>query len=261
VLENEAKQLNAAYFAASLHRRPYVTLKWAESADGRVGAPGGGRAVISNPTSLRVVHDLRSRCDAIMVGIRTVLCDNPLLTARGMPQRRPLLRVVLDPDLRLPPESQLAATAHEHPVIVYCSQRVHQTRPLAVAALLARKIEPVPLPVENERISIPALLADLHARRITHLLVEPGPNLARSFFKANLADRVWRFRSPNRINHEGAPAAEAAPYPAVAEVELDGDLLSEYLNPNSEVYFAAQPSPEIVALQEDKLAFPRIAGV
>jgi diaminohydroxyphosphoribosylaminopyrimidine deaminase/5-amino-6-(5-phosphoribosylamino)uracil reductase len=261
VMENQAKQLNAAYFARALFRRPYITLKWAQSADGRVAAAGGKRTLISNPTSLRVIHALRARSDAILVGIRTALCDDPLLIARGVPTPRPLLRVVLDPELRLPPESQLARTAHEHPVIVYCSQRTHQTRPLAVAALLARKIEPVPLPADGEHLSMPDLLADLHARQVTHLLVEPGPKLARSFFDANLADRVWLFRSPTRIDHESAPAAQPVPYPAVAEVELDGDVLTEHLNPAGGVFFAGQPSPDVLLIQEDKVAFPRLVGV
>jgi diaminohydroxyphosphoribosylaminopyrimidine deaminase/5-amino-6-(5-phosphoribosylamino)uracil reductase len=263
ILEAEAKQLNAAYFARLLHQRPYVTLKWAESSDGKVAAPFGGRAAISNKTSLSVVHAMRARCDAILVGIKTALNDDPLLTARGIPTTRPSVRIVLDPELRLPPESQLAKTAHLGPVIVYCTQRTYQTRSLAVAGLRSRRLDVVALPSlpgEESRISLGDLMLDLNQRQVTNLLVEPGPGLARAFFDANLADRVWRFRSPKAIGHESAPAAEVIPYPRVAEINLDTDVLEEYLNPDGAVFFAPEASADYLRVREKMRGFPRPAG-
>jgi diaminohydroxyphosphoribosylaminopyrimidine deaminase/5-amino-6-(5-phosphoribosylamino)uracil reductase len=257
VLEQRAKQLNAAYFARVLKGRPYVTLKWAQSADGRVAAPDGGRRTISNAASLRVVHELRSRCDAIVVGIHTVQCDDPLLTARGVPAVRPLLRVVIDPRLRLPPESQLAKTAHVSPVIVYCTSRTIETCPLAAVALRARRIEVVPLAGDERHFQLIDLLHDLYRRRVTHVLVEPGPNLAAEFFRENLADRVWRFCSPDSIGQESAPKAAKIPMEAVARMDLRGDTLTEHLNPNSPVYFAQEPSADWRLVGGSPLNAPR----
>jgi diaminohydroxyphosphoribosylaminopyrimidine deaminase / 5-amino-6-(5-phosphoribosylamino)uracil reductase len=239
LLEASAKQLNAAYFAGVLHKRPYVTLKWAESADGKVAGLGGRRTIISNAASRRVVHGLRARSDAILVGINTVIADDPLLTARHVATPRKLLRVVLDPRLRLSAESQLAKTAHLGPVIVYCTQRA-----LQASGPMSQNVELVGSPAQSGRLALADVLADLHARSVTHLLVEPGPGLARAFFAENLANRVWRFRSPMRIEQPFAPAAEAVPYPAVAELNLDGDVLEEFLNPDSEAFFAAEPSAD-----------------
>jgi diaminohydroxyphosphoribosylaminopyrimidine deaminase/5-amino-6-(5-phosphoribosylamino)uracil reductase len=102
VLEDPAKQLLAPFIARTVYDRPYVTLKWAETADGKVAGPGGARLQISNERSTRLVHELRGRCDAVMVGVNTVLSDDPLLTARDVPSPRRLFRVVLDTRLRIP---------------------------------------------------------------------------------------------------------------------------------------------------------------
>src|SRR5438874_4671655 len=98
VLEEPAKQLLAPFIARVVYDRPYVTLKWAETADGKVAGPGGKRAQISNPASTKLVHELRARSDAIMVGVNTVISDDPMLTPRhvDVPPTRRLLRVVLD---------------------------------------------------------------------------------------------------------------------------------------------------------------------
>jgi len=249
VLEEKSKQLNAPYFAGVLHHRPYVTLKWAQSSDNKVAGPLGKRRTISNKTSLAAMHALRSRCDAILVSLRTVQSDDPLLTVRGVLNGRTPLRVVLDPELLFEPRFQLAKTAHQFPLLIYCSRRTHRTRSAGITALLARKITAVPVASSGGHLSLIEVCADLHHRGVTHLLVEPGPRLARAFMAANLADRIWIFRSPKRIGHDSAPAAATVSYPPAASVNLDGDTLTEYLNPASDVYFAAEPSADIAAIQ------------
>src|SRR4051794_32100457 len=121
VLEPEAKQLIAPFLATTTLGRPYVTLKWAESADGKIAGPGGRRTQISNERSMRLVHDLRGRGDATLVGIGTVVADDPLLTTRASSPGRPLLRVLLDSRLNVPLESRLVATAAQVPLWVFCS--------------------------------------------------------------------------------------------------------------------------------------------
>jgi diaminohydroxyphosphoribosylaminopyrimidine deaminase / 5-amino-6-(5-phosphoribosylamino)uracil reductase len=192
-----------------------------------------------------VMHDLRGRCDAILVGLATVLTDDPLLLARGANPPRNPLRVVLDCNLGIPVKSQLARTARQAPVLVCCEESAYQEKTEAVARLRASGVEVAPLRGQG-RISLEHLLDDLGARGVTHLLVEPGAKLARSFLGQNLADRVWVFRSPLRINDEDAPAAMRVIYPSSGTVELNGDELSEYLNPESAVFFAMEPSADLI---------------
>ena len=249
ILDGECRQLNAAFFARVQQQRPYVTLKWAQSADGKVAGPKGQRTWISNAVSQRVIHGLRARSDAILVGINTALMDDPLLTARHVAAARPLLRIVLDRDLRLPLNSQLVQTAGQSPVLVYCALSTLQSKPDAVAALASCGVQVRALPLDaGGQLSLRHLFADLGTQPITHLLVEPGPTLAASFLGQNLCDRLWVIRSPKTIGDATAPDALAVPYPPVGSVDLAGDELTEYLNPASPVYFMSMPSADLVTL-------------
>lgn len=250
-LESEARQLIAPFLARVVHQRPYVTLKWAQSSDAKVAGAFGRRVKITNEASERAVHALRARCDAIAVGTNTVLADDPLLTARGgdvLNPRAPL-RVVLSNALKLPMTSKLVGSAREHPVVVYCSKSGAAKGRDDVHALRRAGVEVVALPDHGSRFSFRDVLSDLHARRVTHLLVEPGPTLVRYFLVREQADRVWVFRSPRPIDEAGALAIESAPligYPATGQATLEGDALTEYVNPTSDVFFASVASADFV---------------
>ena len=249
----DAEQLIAPFLAGTVHRRPYVTLKWAESADGFVAGAGGRPVRISNEKSTRAVHALRARCDAIAVGTNTVLKDDPLLTARGVEPSRPLLRVVLSNTLNVPVGSRLAGSAREHSTVVYCSEsalvehadRAARLKAVGVGVVGLADLEPAP-ERGTHPFSFADVLADLHGRGVVHLLIEPGPTLAASLMRRGQADRVWVIRSPRRIDESGAPRAAAVAYPAVGSVDLDGDVLTEHLNPSSEVYFSPSPSADLL---------------
>ncbi|MCC7351601.1 MAG: bifunctional diaminohydroxyphosphoribosylaminopyrimidine deaminase/5-amino-6-(5-phosphoribosylamino)uracil reductase RibD [Phycisphaerales bacterium] len=238
VMEKTCRQLIAPFVAGMVHHRPYITMKWAQSADGKIAGPGGKRLQISNEASMRVVHRLRAKCDGVLVGIHTAIGDDPMLMAKDQPQARPLARYVLDRRLELPPESKLVRTAGESTVVAACEKgamdgpRADRLRQAGVRLL--------------EADSIAAVLADAHGRRITHLLIEPGPGLARAFFESGLADRLWVFRSPRSIDDPAAPAAAKIPddYPITGTVDLSGDQLTEYLNPRSVVYFDSRASAD-----------------
>jgi diaminohydroxyphosphoribosylaminopyrimidine deaminase/5-amino-6-(5-phosphoribosylamino)uracil reductase len=242
VLEDEAKQLIAPFLARVNHGRPYVTLKWAESADGKIAGPGGKRVQISNRSSSALIHQLRARCDAIMVGINTVLCDDPMLTVRGAATQRPLLRVVLDRNLRIPLESRLVQTARENSLLVGCGVAVLESANPRLGALRDQGVAVFPVPFLER-----ALIA-LATQQVTHLVVEPGPTLARSFFEADIADRLWVIRSPNVIGDASAPGAAAVPthFVETGRMDVDGDTLSEYLNPRSPAYFGPFLSADFV---------------
>jgi diaminohydroxyphosphoribosylaminopyrimidine deaminase/5-amino-6-(5-phosphoribosylamino)uracil reductase len=241
VLGHEAKQLNAAFFARAVCRRPYVTLKWAQSADGKVAGAGGHRMQISNELSMKVVHELRARSDAILVGIGTVLADDPILTARAARYRRGLLRAVLDSTLRIPLQSRLVKTSGEGKVIIYCAGA--EANSSKAKALRENGVEVVGIAVGRMAKPAPTfVLSDLAERGVSHLVVDAGPTLGQSLIDQGLADRVWIIHSKMTVGAADAPAAAVAPYQEVGSLELRGDRLVELLNPFSDVYFAAVPS-------------------
>jgi diaminohydroxyphosphoribosylaminopyrimidine deaminase/5-amino-6-(5-phosphoribosylamino)uracil reductase len=230
-IENECRQLIAPFIARTRYSRPYVTMKWAESADGKVAGPRGKRARISNIASSGHVQLLRSRSDAIVVGINTVINDNPILLPRGVPIRNGYRRIVLDRNLRLPLKSQLVETISEGPVIV-CSDEL-PTKEHGLDLIGAGvKLWPTD-----------AWLCD---PTISHVLIEPGPTLANSMLPH--ADRLWIIRSTKIIGDGTAPSAAAIPdyFVQTGEVDLDGDRLCEYLNTKSPVFFSPVESADLV---------------
>lgn len=249
ILEDPAKQLLAPFIARTVYDRPYVTLKWAETADGKVAGRDGKPMRITNEKTTRLVHQLRARCDAIMIGIGTALIDDPLLTARDVPDPRPLARVVLDSQLRLPMESKLVRTARQTRLLVEFDRRLAEAERDKLNALQQAGVQPFMVERRFDGLNLEQVLSPLAHFGAAHVLVEAGPTLANSFFhEQTLADRVWLFRSPNAINEPTAPAGVGVPanYVKTGEIDIDGDLLSEYLNPNSPVFFAAEPSADFV---------------
>jgi diaminohydroxyphosphoribosylaminopyrimidine deaminase/5-amino-6-(5-phosphoribosylamino)uracil reductase len=224
-------------------------LKWAESAAGKVAGPGGQRRQISNPTSMRIVHELRARSDAVLVGVNTVLADDPLLTARNVAAIRQPRRIVLDSLLRIPPSSRLVSTIDQGPLTVYCTERAEESR---AEMLRSVGVEVVRLPSdEHHRASLTAMLTDLCVKSVTHLIVDAGPTLASAFFGANLADRLWLFRSHMRIEDTTAPSSASVPdtFGKTVSVPLDGNVLTEYLNRSSPVFFAGLASPDYLMIR------------
>jgi diaminohydroxyphosphoribosylaminopyrimidine deaminase / 5-amino-6-(5-phosphoribosylamino)uracil reductase len=240
VLEYECKQLIAPFLARVAHERPYITLKWAQTANGKIGGANKTWLRISNKTSGRVVHELRARCDAILVGIGTVLADDPMLIPRGVRQTRPSVRYILDRNLRIPLGSRLVQTAREFPVVVACSAQAIRTAKAAQLEKLGIHLLPAS---ELGQVS-----AGLFARGATHVLVEPGPTLAQSFFDENRADRLWIFQSAKSVDDPSATAAAGVPdhFVQTGRCELNGDVLTEYLNPRSHVFFSKEASADFV---------------
>ena len=248
VLEAECRQINAAYMARVIHNRPYVTLKWAVSADGMIAGREGRRVQIAGEAATAAVHALRGRCDAIAVGTNTLLNDDPLLTVRTPNPPRLPLRVVLSNRLLLPKDRRLFQTAlADHPVLVYTSEpRADSPDASAIRSCGA---EVVGLPAKDNwrgdvRFSMNDVYADLARRRVTHLLVEPGAQLARELIDRSQADRAWVIRGQMTIAQSGI-TAPLCPWPIAGSRQLEGDRLREHLNTDSKVFFAMEESADL----------------
>ena len=205
VLEAEAHALNLGFFKRVTEGRPLVALKIAQSADGYVADPKGNSKWITGERARAHGHLLRAKYDAILVGIETVLADDPALTCRlpGLAQRSPL-RIVLDSKLRLPPNSQLARTANAHPVIVFT------TATEGGDALTSQGVQITRLAADEAgRPDIAAVLQALGKRGLTRVLVEGGPAIHAAFLKRNLADMIHIYRAPLLIGEGGRPAIAA----------------------------------------------------
>ena len=219
-VEAEANRLLAPFRTRVEQRRPYVHAKWAMTLDGKIASATGASQWISNESSRRVVHALRGRMDAILVGIGTALADDPRLTARPAGPRT-AVRVVVDRLARLPLTSQLVLTAGDIPTLVYHtdeapSERVARLRSAAVETICVNG-DATPAN-ETRRVSLLAVLHDLAERQVTNLLVEGGAQVFGSLRDARLIDEVHAFIAPGLLGGADAPgpiAGHGASGPAV----------------------------------------------
>ena len=187
-----------------------IPQKHASAEDSGSMAPNRApRRWISCEESRRDAHVLRGRCDGILVGIGTVLADDPMLTNRSGAGRQPA-RVVLDAHLRTPPGSWLAQTARDCPVIVATTLEGLAAGPERAGALRSAGVEILKLPAATEGISLPALLDELGNRQWTYLLVEGGARVLRSFLHERLADEIVVYVSPAGGGPSGGPRLDIA---------------------------------------------------
>lgn len=194
VLEEECRQLIKRFVTFHTLHRPYITLKWAESADGYIDRhrTGGQPEVLSTPLTSMLVHKKRAESDAILVGTRTALLDNPSLTVRHWAGRNPV-RVVLDRELSLPKDSHLfdgsvktlVFTAKEHPA---------RTNVEYIRTDYTKEV-------------LPQLMDALYQRGLQSLLVEGGAQLLQSFINTGLWDETFVEKS-DRFLHDGVKAPE-----------------------------------------------------
>jgi diaminohydroxyphosphoribosylaminopyrimidine deaminase/5-amino-6-(5-phosphoribosylamino)uracil reductase len=191
----EARRLNAPYRTLLARGRPHVHAKWAMTLDGKIATRAGNSKWISGKASRALVHELRGRMDAIVVGIGTALADDPLLTARP-PGPRTAARIVLDSHTRLPPDCQLVRTAAAGPVVVVTAAGTGAER---AARLQELGCEVLALPAEDGRPAVPTLLQELGRRRLTNILLEGGAAVLGSFLDADLIDEAHVFISPRLV--------------------------------------------------------------
>jgi len=218
----EAVALNAAFFKRSSTGLPLVIAKWAMSADGKIATRTGSSRWISCEESRRLVHEIRGRVDAIVVGSRTVLRDNPMLTCRDAQRRRTALRVVLCGSSVPPQSSRAVQSASRIPLLLAYPQ---DNPPGGLDALAERGCEALPVAGtgENNTLVDPeAVLRALAARDASNVLVEGGSEVLGSFFERGLIDKAMIFIRPAIIG--GADAVTAVGGTGVERAEEAADL-------------------------------------
>jgi diaminohydroxyphosphoribosylaminopyrimidine deaminase/5-amino-6-(5-phosphoribosylamino)uracil reductase len=236
LLAEEAARDHAGHFRRIRDRRPHVILKLAVSADDKIGAAGGKPVAITGEVARSRVHLLRAQSDAILVGIGTVLADDPLLTCRlpGMAARSPV-RVVLDRALRIPNGSRLAHSARQTPLWVVASELAEAPAAAKLGAAGAQVIRIAP--TAGPGLDLQAVLHALSEKGISRLLVEGGSRVAASFIAADLVDEVWLLRGREAIGSDGIAALDALPLSEItqsprlklrASETLGNDTLSSY---------------------------------
>ncbi len=204
LLRDEAERLLEPYVK---HRRtgvPLVTLKLGMSLDGKIATRSGHSRWITGEDSRRLVHEMRNRADAVMVGVGTVLADDPALTTRGVPDGRDALRVVADSSARTPPAAAVVSGGSDAGCLVACTEAAPQER---VDALVAAGAEVIRLPEREGRVALPALMAELGRRGTLSVLLEGGAGLAWGALAARVVDRVALFYAPIVIGGESAVPA------------------------------------------------------
>ncbi|MGA8825000.1 MAG: bifunctional diaminohydroxyphosphoribosylaminopyrimidine deaminase/5-amino-6-(5-phosphoribosylamino)uracil reductase RibD [Pseudolabrys sp.] len=209
----EARRTHAGHITRMAQKRPYVTLKLAISADGKAGLAGRKQASITSGIARERVFQMRAASDAILVGIGTVLSDDPQLTCRlpGMFERSPV-RVVLDPQLNVPLSNSVVATVRETPTWVFASPKASS---MAEEILQQKGCKVFRVDERDGRLDVQHVLKTLAEQGITRLMVEGGPTVAASFVDADLVDEAILMRGEKTIGSTGIDPLEGMPLDAL----------------------------------------------
>ena len=222
-----AVRLNQPFFTLTREGRPFVILKVATSLDGCIARARGERTELTSATANRHAHSVRAEVDAIGIGIGTILCDDPLLTARGVYREGPLVRVIFDRRLRTPPSARVLSTRDAGPVII-----------VTETAAAARREVRTPLEDLGAEIEVTpdgsfgAALERLAARHVGSLLLEGGAALHAGAWDEGLVDYVRLYVTPHIMGPDGLKLLDGRRFSSAALVEqhvepLGPDVLIE----------------------------------
>lgn len=193
ICKNEAQKLNASFFKFARTKKPWIIIKWAQSKDGFLARIDKKRW-ITGAKSRKDVHKLRRKVQAILVGINTVLADNPMLTARPKTEKQPV-RIVLDSQLKIPLNCNLIKTAKKTPVCIFTT--------ISKSKIKRKGIEIVKVGKYKGRINLKTVLAELAKRNIQQVLVEGGEKVETAFLKQKLVDEVVIYTSAEKLAKNG----------------------------------------------------------
>ncbi len=202
LLEREARTLNEAFVTYVEKKRPFIVVKAAASLDGKIATRTGESKWITSEESRQYTNQLRSVMDAVMVGINTVILDNPLLLPRVAKPKRYPLRIVLDSKLRIPLSCELVKTASTYRTVIFTLPESRQDKE---SRLKSMGIEVVRVPAGADgRVGLPGVCDELWKREITSVLVEGGGELNSSFVQEGLLDKIVIFYAPKLIGGKNA---------------------------------------------------------
>ncbi|MCL5677325.1 MAG: bifunctional diaminohydroxyphosphoribosylaminopyrimidine deaminase/5-amino-6-(5-phosphoribosylamino)uracil reductase RibD [Firmicutes bacterium] len=235
VREGEARRLNEAFEKHIRTGLPFLVLKAAVSLDGKTATRSGDSRWVTSEEARRHVHGLRNSLDAIMVGVGTVLADDPQLTCR-LPDGRDPVRVVVDSLARTPPEARVVSLARSSPAptLIAVTPAVPAQRRRALEAAGAKVLV---IDGPGPRVDLRRLAAELGRRNITSLLLEGGSTLAEAAQTSGLVDKYMFYLAPKLVGGKEAPGplggqgvhrmSDAYPLRITAVERLGGDLLVE----------------------------------
>ncbi|MDD4320195.1 MAG: bifunctional diaminohydroxyphosphoribosylaminopyrimidine deaminase/5-amino-6-(5-phosphoribosylamino)uracil reductase RibD [Acidaminococcaceae bacterium] len=195
LLQAEAYRQNEVFFHWIVTGMPFVVMKYAMTMDGKIATASGDSKWITGDEARKYAHYLRGIYDCILVGKNTVLKDDPELTCRLVKGKNPL-RIVLDTKLEIPLTAKVL-TDKQAPTMVVAAQNIAATKVNTFSELTG--VEVLQVPVEKNKLSLRALLAELSKRKLTSILVEGGSQVHGAFLDENLVQRVYAFIAPKII--------------------------------------------------------------
>jgi diaminohydroxyphosphoribosylaminopyrimidine deaminase/5-amino-6-(5-phosphoribosylamino)uracil reductase len=214
LMANEARRLNEGYLTSLRRRRPFVILKVAATLDGMVADATGHSKWITGPQARALGHKLRLCADAIVVGVNTVIADNPRLTRRVKSPRQ-LVRVILDSNLSTPLKSRLFT--EPGPVLVFTSSR----DAMRAERFWAQDVEVLRVSKDEDGLlSWPDILGELHRRQLQTVLIEGGATVASSALEADIVDKMYVFQSPKMLGPGKSFTQGVTPRPHGQAIEL-----------------------------------------
>ncbi len=243
ILESESKKQNEIFLSYIQGKRPFVAMKYAMTIDGKIATYQGDSKWISNEKSRRFVHELRHQYMSIMVGVQTVIDDDPHLDTRRNELSRNPIRVIIDPNLRTPIDAYVVKTANTQKTIIVTSLDVDQNR---LEAYLEKGVEIIKKEA-NPFINLDHLMDDLGKLGIDSVLIEGGSYLHGKALDMNIVHKVYAFIAPKIIGSKDAKTAvhgngilkmsDAIQLKNVTHHILDGDILIEgYIKEQQEAY-------------------------
>lgn len=231
VLKDQADADHAGFFLAQTRGRPFITLKLATTLDGHIATTTGDSQWITGPASRRLVHAMRARNDAVMVGAGTVRADNPMLDVRDMGADLQPVRVVISSDLNLPIDGKLAQTTKDQPVWLCHGPAAEASGWTALGARSFRTA------FKGGAVDLADAMRQLSQAGLTRIFCEGGGQLAASLMAAGLVDELVLFHGPKVIGGDGMAAlgtlgvtslGDAPRFEMIEHRALDGDMMSRW---------------------------------